>query len=44
MSGTTIIVLIILLAAVVAMVARRGGPRVTHITRTVRKERDDTDA
>ena len=44
MRGTVLIVLVILFAAIVGMVTRRRGPRVTQITRTVRKDKDDSDA
>ena len=41
--STTTLVIIIALAAIVALVllARDGGPRVTHITRTVDRDDDD---
>ena len=39
-----IIVLALLVAIVAALTARRGGPRVTQIDRTVRREKDRDDA
>ena len=42
----TIAVVIVIASAVliIALAARSGGPRVTQITRTVRKEKDRGDA
>jgi hypothetical protein len=45
MTTTQIIVIVVGLVAIVAFFAARGGgPRVTQITRTVRKEKDEDDA
>jgi len=41
---TLLIIVAVVLAIIVALAASRGGPRVTEIDRTVRKEKDDTDA
>ena len=43
--STNLLIIIVVIAAVIAVLAARGGgPRVTHITRTVRKEKDEDDA
>ena len=43
--STSLLIIIVAIAAVIALLAARGGgPRVTHITRTVRKEKDGDDA
>ncbi|HVU30892.1 MAG TPA: hypothetical protein VHE36_10885 [Sphingomicrobium sp.] len=39
-----VIIIAVVLVIVVALAAARSGPRVTQIDRTVRKEKDDTDA
>ena len=44
MSTQQIVILIAVLAVIAFLVARRGGPRVTHIDRTIRKEKDSDDA
>ena len=44
MTTTQIIIAVIIVIALVAVLASRGGPRVTQITRTVRKEKDSGDA
>ena len=43
--STNLLVIIVVIAAVIALLAARGGgPRVTHITRTVHKKKDENDA
>ena len=45
MSTTQIILIVVALVAVVALLAARsGGPRVTQIDRTIRREKDSDDA
>jgi type II secretory pathway pseudopilin PulG len=44
MSTQTIIILVVVIAIIALLAARGGGPRVTQITRTVRKEKDSGDA
>lgn len=45
MSSTILIMLALAALAIILIGASmRSGPRVTHIDRTVRKEKDDTDA
>ncbi len=44
MSTQTIVIIVVILAVIAALAARGSGPRVTHITRTVNKEKDDGDA
>ena len=44
MSTQTIVIIVVIVALIAVLASRRGGPRVTHIDRTVRKEKDDTDA
>ena len=39
-----ILVVLVVGALIAALLARGGGPRVTQIDRTVRKEKDDDDA
>jgi len=41
--STQIIVIIVAVIAVIAFLAARGGPRVTQIDRTVRREKDEGD-
>jgi hypothetical protein len=43
--STQIIIVIVAVVAIVAVLAvRTGGPRVTQIDRTIRKEKDSDDA
>ncbi|HYX47681.1 MAG TPA: hypothetical protein VE820_12780 [Sphingomicrobium sp.] len=45
MSAQTLIIIVaVAIAIIAALAASRSGPRVTQITRTVRKDKDDTDA
>jgi hypothetical protein len=44
MSTTTIIIIVAVVALIAVLASRGGGPRVTQIDRTIRKEKDDTDA
>ena len=44
MSTQMIIIIVVVVAIVALLAARSGGPRVTEITRTVRKEKDEGDA
>ena len=45
MSTQTLVIIIAVVAAIIAaLAASRSGPRVTQIDRTVRKEKDETDA
>ena len=45
MSTTQIILIVVALVAIVALLAaRRAGPRVTQIDRTIRREKDSDDA
>ena len=45
MSRTEIILIVVLVGALIAiLLALSGGPRVTEITRTVRKRKDSGDA
>ena len=45
MSTQTLVIIIAVAAAIIAaLAASRSGPRVTQIDRTVRKEKDETDA
>ena len=44
MTVTNGIILLVVLIVIVAIVGVRSGPRVTQITRTVRKEKDSGDA
>jgi hypothetical protein len=39
--STTLVIFVIAIAIVAAIALRHGGPRVTQIDRTVRKERED---
>jgi hypothetical protein len=41
MSTTTIIIIVAIIALIAVLAARGGGPRVTQIDRTVRREKDD---
>jgi hypothetical protein len=42
MTQTELIVIVVAVIAVIAVLMARGGPRVTHIDRTVRRD-DDAD-
>ena len=42
--STQLIVIIVVVALIAVLAARGGGPRVTQIDRTVRHEKDDSDA
>ena len=44
MSTQTIIIIIAVIALIALLAVRAGGPRVTQIDRTVRKEKDRDDA
>jgi hypothetical protein len=44
MTTQQIVILIAVLAVIAVLVVRRGGPHVTQIDRTVRKEKDSDDA
>jgi hypothetical protein len=44
MSTQTIVIIVVIVALIAVLASRRSGPRVTHIDRTVRKEKDDSDA
>jgi hypothetical protein len=44
MSTQMIIIVIAVVALIAVLAARRGGPRVTQIDRTIRKEKDSRDA
>jgi hypothetical protein len=44
MNTQTIIILVAIVALIAVLAARRGGPRVTQIDRTIRKEKDSRDA
>jgi len=44
MSTQTIIIIVAVVVLIAVLAARGGGPRVTQITRTVRKDKDDSDA
>ena len=41
MSTQTIIIIIAVVAIIALLAARRSGPRVTHIDRTVKREQED---
>jgi len=43
-SPQTIVIIIAVLAVIAALAVRGGGPRVTQIDRTVRREKDSDDA
>ena len=40
MSTRTIVLIVAILAVIAFLAARRGGPRVTHIDRTVHREKE----
>ena len=44
MTTTQIILVVAIVALIAVLAARVGGPRVTQIDRTVRREKDDGDA
>ena len=44
MSTQTIVIIVAVIAIIAFLAARGGGPRVTHIDRTVRREKDSDDA
>ena len=44
MSTTTIVIIVAVVALIAVLASRGGGPRVTHIDRTVRREKDVDDA
>ena len=41
MSTTTIIIIVAVVAIIALLASRAGGPRVTQIDRTVRREKED---
>ena len=41
MSTQTIVIIVVIVALIAVLAARRGGPRVTHIDRTVRRDKED---
>jgi hypothetical protein len=44
MSTTMIVIIVVVVAIIALLAARSGGPRVTQIDRTIRKEKDSDDA
>jgi len=44
MSTQTIVIIVAVIALIAVLAARAGGPRVTQIDRTVRKDKDSDDA
>jgi hypothetical protein len=44
MSTQTIIIIVVIVALIAVLASRRGGPRVTQIDRTIRKDKDSDDA
>ena len=44
MSTQAIVIIVSIIALIAVLAARSGGPRVTQIDRTVRKEKDSDDA
>jgi hypothetical protein len=44
MSTQTIIIIVAVVALIASLAMRTGGPRVTQIDRTVRREKDQDDA
>ncbi len=44
MSTTAIVIIIAAVALIIVLAARSGGPRVTQIDRTIRREKDSDDA
>ena len=43
MSTQTIIIIVAIVAIIAMLAIRGGGPRVTHIDRTVRREKEEGD-
>jgi hypothetical protein len=41
MSTQVILIIVAVLAVLIAVLAARGGPRVTQITRTIRRKKED---
>ena len=41
MSTETIVIIVAVIAVIAFLAARRGGPRVTQIDRTIRREKDE---
>ena len=41
MSTQTIVIIVVIVALIAVLATRRGGPRVTHIDRTVRRDKED---
>ena len=41
MSTQTIVIIVLIVALIAVLATRRGGPRVTHIDRTVRRDKED---
>ena len=44
MSTQVIVIIVAVVALIAVLAARAGGPRVTQIDRTIRKEKDSNDA
>ena len=44
MSITAVVIIVAAIALIAVIASRSGGPRVTQIDRTVRKDKDSTDA
>jgi len=44
MSTQVIVIIVAVIALIAVLAARAGGPRVTQIDRTIRKEKDSNDA
>ena len=43
MSTQTVVIIVAVVAVIAVLAARRGGPRVTDITRVVRKDKSEND-
>ena len=41
MTTQAIVIIVVIVALIAVLAARRGGPRVTHIDRTVRRDKED---
>jgi hypothetical protein len=41
MSTTAVVIIVAAAALIIALASRSGGPRVTQIDRTIRKDKDD---